>query len=156
MLDIPSVSAIAAAVGVIIGVVFTALQLRDLVRTRQTDLVIRLYSTFGSNEYQEATRKVMALEFKDYRDYVKKGGCTDVVAVGTLFEGIGVLLHRKLIDIGLVDDLFSEPINVIWRKMKPWIESDRKRLDQPRMFEWFEYIYNEMQRRAQRPEQIQQ
>jgi hypothetical protein len=31
MLDIPSISAIAAAIGVLIGVVFTVLQLKDLI-----------------------------------------------------------------------------------------------------------------------------
>ena len=43
MLDIPSISAIVAAIGVIIGVVFTVLEPRNLVKTRQTDLMIRLY-----------------------------------------------------------------------------------------------------------------
>ena len=48
MLDIPSISAVVAGIGVIVGVVFAILQLRDLVKTRQTDLFMRLYSTFGS------------------------------------------------------------------------------------------------------------
>jgi len=37
MLDIPSISAIVAAVGVIVGFVFTVLELRNLVKARQTD-----------------------------------------------------------------------------------------------------------------------
>jgi hypothetical protein len=36
MLDIPSISAIIAAVGVTIGVVLTVLEIRNLVDTRQT------------------------------------------------------------------------------------------------------------------------
>jgi hypothetical protein len=58
--------------------------------------------------------------------------------VGTFFEGIGVLLRRKLIDIQLVDDLFSEPVKTVCGNMKPIVERDRKRLNQPRIFEWFE------------------
>ncbi len=42
MLDIASISAVVAAGGVIVGVVFAVLELRNLVKTRQTDLALRL------------------------------------------------------------------------------------------------------------------
>ena len=149
MLDIPSISAIVAAIGVIIGVVFTVLQLRDLVKTRQTDLVIRLYTTFGSKEYLEAYSKVVRMEFRDYNDFMEKYGWTDVNQVGLLFEGIGVLLRRKLINVGLVDDLFTGPIKLVWNKIKPVIEVAREKIPYPQLYEWFEYLYNEMQKREQ-------
>ena len=34
------------------------------------------------------------------------------------FEGIGVLLKRKLIDIDLVDDLFTGPKKITWEKFE--------------------------------------
>ena len=163
MLDIQSINAVSgilAAVGVTVGVVFAVLQLRDLVRTRQTDLVIRLYSHFGSKEFLEARKTVMDLKFKDYRDYVKKygqfGRFEAVSEVCMFFEGIGVLLHRKLIDISLVDDFFSTPIKSTWEKLKPVVEWQRKQSGRPQYYEWFEYLYNEMQKREQRLQQRQQ
>jgi len=62
MLDIPSITGIVAAIGVTVGVGFTILELRNLVQTRQTDLVIRLYSTRTSKEFQESWKKVMDKE----------------------------------------------------------------------------------------------
>jgi hypothetical protein len=156
MLDIPSVSAVVAALGVIVGVVFTVLQLRDLVKTRQTDLVIRLYSTRTSKEFQESWKKVMAKEQEDYHDYEKWYEWSDFIKVGVFFEGIGILLHRKLIDIRLVDDLFSYIIRTTWEKMKPIEEDVRKHNNAPQIAEWFEYLYNEMNKRAQRLQQTQQ
>ena len=155
MLDIPSISAVVAAVGVLIGVVFTVLQLQDLVKTRQTDLVIRLYSTMGSREFQEAWDRFMKGEYKDLDDFDRKYS-VEGYEIGIFFEGIGVLLHRKLIDIGLVDDLFSSLVKMTWEKMKPLAEATRKKLNLPQMGEWFEYLYNELQRREQRLQQIQQ
>jgi len=152
MLDIPSISGILAAVGVIVGVVFTVLQLRDLVKTRQTDLVMRLYSTYGSKEFQDALWKLEAREYKDYKDYEKKYGLSEVVEVGTFFEGIGVLLKRKLIDISLVDDLFTAPTKLAWEKTKPLAEDMRKHFNAPTVYEWFEYLYNEMKKREQAPQ----
>ena len=75
---------------------------------------------------------------------------------GLFLEGVGVLLHRKLIDISLVDDLLSGPIKMVWEKMKPIIEDARKQLKQPQYAEWVEYLYNEMKKRQQRLQQIQQ
>lgn len=151
MVDFAEIPAIVAALGVIVGVVFTVLELRNLVKQRQTDLVMRLYSTYGSEEFQTANRRLFDIAVKDYASFLKQYGASDVLMVGTFFEGIGVLLKRKLIDIGLVDDLFSEPIRFSWERMKQIIEYDRKRLNQPRIFEWFEYLAHELKKREQQP-----
>jgi hypothetical protein len=156
MLDIPSISAIVAAIGVLIGVVFTVLQLRDLVKTRQTDLVMRLYSAFGSSEHMEAYRGIMAMETEDFDKLPEKYGpirSTMVSEVCAFYEGIGVLLSRKLIDIGLVDDLFSTPIIQIWQKVEHSVRESRKRWKRPQIWEYFEYLYNEMKKREQQLQQ---
>jgi len=155
--DVTSVSAIVATAGVIIGVFFAVLQLRALVKTRRTDLVLRLYSTFGSREFQEAWVETLRMEFKDYRDYLKKYGATSehpaytsVNMVASFFEGMGILLRRNLIDIALIDDLHSTDIILTWHKMKPIVEGWRKQFNRPQMSEWFEYLYNEMVKREQK------
>jgi len=148
-LDISSLSAIIAAIGVMIGVVLTVLEVRNWVNTRQTDLVIRLYSTFGSDEIQEAWERIQTREFKDFDSYRKEYGLQDVNKVGWFFEGLGVLLHRKLIDISLVDDLFSSPVKRAWEKLKPVAEGERNQTNRPQIWEWFEYVYNEMKKREQ-------
>jgi len=147
MIDIPSITGIVAAAGVMVGVAFTVLELRNLVKTRQTDLVIRLYSTRTSKEFQESWKKVMAKEFKDYHNYEKWYDWSDFIEVGLFFEEIGILLSRKLIDIGLVDDLHSYIIKTTWEKIKRVVEGIRKSNNAPQIYEWFEYLYNEMQKR---------
>jgi hypothetical protein len=65
------------------------------------------------------------------------------------FEGVGILLHKKLIDIELVDDLFSSPIIMIWEKTLPITKALREYFKRPQLSEWFEYLYNEMKKREQ-------
>jgi hypothetical protein len=153
MLDIPSISTIIAAIGVIIGVVLTVLEIRNLVDTRQTDLVIRLYSTFGSKEIQDAWEKTQTREYKDFSSYRTDYGLREVNEVGWFFEGVGVLLHKKHIDIALVDGLFSSPVKLAWERLKPIAEGERKQTGRPQIWEWFEYLYNEMQKREQKLQQ---
>ena len=156
-IDISTLSVVVAAASVLVGVIFALMQLRDFVRTRQTDLVMRLYSAYGSREFQEAWVETLRLEFKDYNDYLRKYGATSekpvytsVNMVAAFFEGIGILLRRKLVNMDLVDDLFSSDIIITWQKMKPIVDGWRKHFNRPQISEWFEYLYNEMKRREDR------
>jgi len=152
-----------ASAGVFVAAVYYILQIRHQShmiqqqnKIRETDLIMRLYSTFDSTEFQKAYLKmmVMGVEFEDYLDYVKKYGAdievrTALNSVGMFFEGIGVLAKRKLISMDLVDDLFSTDILQAWEKIKPVAEGARKKSGRPQIWEWFEYLYNEMKKREQ-------
>ena len=164
MLDIQTLSIVFAAVSVVVGVVYHSLEIRNQSKTRQTDLVMRIYSNWSDDKFMEAYTTVLRkLEFESYDDYVKKYGSPlsgtptnrRWATIGMYFEGIGVLLRRKLIDIGLVDDLLSGPITNVWQKIRPIAEGVRKELNQPSVMEWFEYLYNEMQKREKRLQQTQ-
>ena len=162
MLDIPSISAVVAAVGVLVGVTLAYLEVRTLVKQRQTDLVMRLHHTWISKEYREAWTRVLTLEFEDYNDFVRKHGSITsgepasvaILMVAGFYESVGVLFHRKLIDIDLIEELL--PVEMSWEKIAPLFVGWRKQANEPRLAEWFEYLYNEMQKREQRLQQTYQ
>ena len=133
-----------------VGVILAYLEVRSLVQARRTDLVISLYRDFGSKDFQEAWQKVISSEYKNYSEYVAKYGLDEAYQVVMLFEGMGTLLHMKLIDIALVQHLISGPTVSTWEKMRPMIKVHRQQLDQPQFCEWFEYLYNEMKKREQK------
>jgi hypothetical protein len=154
MVDITEISAIVAAAGVMVGVILTVLELRNLLRQRRTDLVTSLYSsTFNNKEFTEAGLLVMSLEYKDYGDFVEKYGQMNAkepiwVAVNlatNFFNELGILLHEKSVRAETIDELFGYRVALFWEKLKPLIDGMRKQLN-PRVSEWFEYLYNEMQR----------
>jgi len=159
MVDVSTVSIVIASAGVFAAAVYYILQLRHQSRMRQTDLVVRLYSAFSGKELQEAYLETgYGMEFVDYDDFMKKYGMHGMPSksvlplwqVGKFFDGVGVLLRRKLVDIGLVDELFHTEATVIWEKIKPLVEGRRKELNQPTIYKHFEYLYNEMKKRQQR------
>jgi len=61
MVDVTEISAVVAAASVLIGVFYYALQMRHQEKMRKTDLVVRLYSTWVSKEFSEATLKTWNL-----------------------------------------------------------------------------------------------
>ena len=149
ILLLQTVSILVTSAGLLIAALYYVLQIRHQTKMRQTDLVMRLYTTFGSKEYLEAYTNVRTMEFKDYNDFEEKYGWTDVSLIGVFFEGVGVLLHRELIDIELVDDLFTGPTKIIWNKIRQLVEVTREKASYPQLYEWFEYLYNELQKREQ-------
>jgi hypothetical protein len=155
MVDIQTVSIAIASAGVFAAAIYYIFQIRHQTRIRKTDLLTRLLSTYGSRENSEALMRVLALEFRDYNDFVKKYGLIpslnpDQVAfrmISMFAEEVGMLLKRGLIDPDMAYDLFS--IAILWEKLKPIVEGVRKHFNEPRLFEDFEYLYNEMKKREQ-------
>jgi hypothetical protein len=156
MVGIAEISAMVAAAGVLVGVALTVLELRHFSKQRQTQLVVELSSQTRSREYKEATMETLSAEFNDYNDFVKKYGApfsknpvpVSFSIICTFYEQLGVLVKNKLIDPYLVSQLFS--IDIPWQRLKPIIEGMRKQYHEPRLYEWFEYLHNEMQKRERK------
>jgi hypothetical protein len=144
MIDIPSVSSIVATGSILVGVVFTILEIRHLARTGRTDIIMKIYDRFSSREMVEAITKVGTAKFESIEDYRKKYGFTEVTELAVLFEGLGVLLEQNLIDINLVDRLFGPTLNSLWERMQPVIYAMRKGLNEPFFFSHFEYLIKKL------------
>jgi len=147
-LDIPSISAIIAAAGVLVGVTLTVMELRNLVKQRQTDLITNLYSIYSSEGFQKEWYKFMTEETDDYNTYRKKHE-VEIPPSALFFNEIGILLSERLIDLHLVNRLFGGVVMNYWKKAKPMLESGRRELNQPRWGWGLEYLCNEIQKLQQ-------
>ena len=160
MVDIIEVSAVVTAAGVLIGIVYYLLEIRHQTQIRETDLQIRMNPVFNLTaiDWQQAWYKVSALEYKDYDDFVKKyGSIIDTETPTTMailtqcnyFEAIGYLLKRNLVGIDYVYDCYADGAIMRWEKVRPVVEGMRKQFNTPRVWEPFEYLYNEIKKRQQ-------
>jgi hypothetical protein len=155
MVDIQTVSIAIASAGVFAAAIYYIFQIRHQTKLRQTDVIMRLHSFYNSEMFQKAVTIVLSTDYKDYDDFVKEYGsssASDVLIssrmVGGFFEGIGVLVNEKLLDITLVQKLFT--VDVFWEKAEPIVKGMRKQLSRPALYEWFEYLYNEVKKKEQR------
>jgi len=149
MVDIQTVSIAIASAGVLAGVIYYILEIRHQTKIRQMDLLMRLFSTFDSNEFQEEYIRFLNLEITDYNDYVKTYGLKGLFKIFPFFEAVGILLNRKMVSIDLVEQMYSQSIKIMWEKSKPIQEGLRKKYNQPKWGEWFEYLYDEVKKREQ-------
>jgi hypothetical protein len=142
--DISTIATIVTTVSIVIGVVFTLLELRHLAKTRRTEIIMKIYDRFSGREMVEAMNKVGSAKFESLDDYRKNYGFTKITEIAVLFEGLGVLLEQNLIDIKMVDRLFGPTLNALWERVQPVLYAMRKGLNEPFFFSHFEYLINEL------------
>jgi len=136
MLDITSISAVITVFSVMVGVVFAIVELRNISRAQQMELIMNVFSRFATREFIIAWEKLRIRESKGYDEYVKKYGWVEVTQVSAMFEGLGVLVNRRFVDIDLVRELLSESTKMTWEKVKPMVEDARKQLPQRKRGEY--------------------
>jgi len=166
VVDIQTVSIVVASASVVAGVIYYSLQIRNQSlqiqhqnKMRQTDFLMRMYLEMGSEGMRKTRLRIFDLEIGDYDDFVKKYGPVfsaepsqvweDIDRTGWFYTGIGLLVYRKFVDIGLVDDFLGYGVVIAWEKLKPLVYGWRKQYNIPKSFGWFEYLYNEIKKYEQ-------
>ena len=125
--------------------------MKNTLETRQAQLFMPIYGTFSSREFQRAANELTKWQWSDYDDYMKKysyqnnpEAALDRNTLIQFFEGVGVLVKRKLIDPSFVDDLISSYIIYFWEKWGPIYFEQRKRQNFPTVAEYTEFLYNQV------------
>jgi len=149
MVGITEISAVVAAAGVLVGVVYYILQIRHQSRMRQTELLTRLYSTLVSKDWLDAWQKVQDREILDHGEYSKKYGFLEMNEVGLFLIQLGKLLKRGLIDVDLMPLSYGQ-VKTTWEKMKPIMEGGKRRFNTPKLGDEVEYLCRELEKSERR------
>ena len=156
MVDAQGISIIFAGLSIAASIVYYASVLRNANKTQQTQLETRqaqlfmqIFNQWNTTEFGLQYQRCMNWEWTDVDDFYTKYWSSVEDAnrfrmISRFFEGIGVLVHRGLIDVTLVDDLMSGETMRFWEMFAPVIEEMRIRLNWPQAVEWVEYLYNEV------------
>jgi len=154
MVDYQTISVSLAALGFLVAATYYTLTLRNQNRTRQAQLFMQIYGVFRTEEFQDYITEIVSWKWNDYDDFMKRYGPTTnpkawhaLGSVAGYFEGIGLLVNKKLIDISLVENLMSTHVIFFWEKIKPLSVDMRRNLNRPQIDVWKEYLYNEITKR---------
>ncbi len=143
---------ILTGLGLIVSILYYTTVLQNANKTRQTQLLMNLYETYRSPIFRKQTDDVMhRMEWDNYEDFLTKYAAntnseerTSWFSVATFYEGLGVLVKRKLIDLSIVEDLLGLSIQRAWERIGPIETRSRKQMNSPRLFNDFEFLYNEL------------
>ena len=131
---------------------------RQQLETRQAQLMMQIAGAFNE-EFSRNWLEISSVEWTDFDDYDRKimkdkTLMSKFMNIGFLLESVGVLVYKKMIDVELVDHLFSSMVITYWEKFGPMEIMYRERYNNPKNAEWTEYLYGEVMRIAasQHPE----
>jgi hypothetical protein len=149
--DIGTLANLINAIAVTAGVLFAAVQIRQYRHRRRRDSMSALVRSFQTPSFAHALRRVSSLPDDCTRDQVAQllgpDGEDHLYALLTSWEALGILLYRKEVTIDLVDDFFSGPVVVSWRKLSRYVEAMRAEAQRDTYFEWFQWLAERMTER---------
>ena len=150
-MDLSTLANLINAFAVTAGVIFAGVQIRDYRRRRQLDSMSALVRSFQNLSFAEALRLVSSLpdnaQPEDIRTILGPKGEGHVYFRLTSWEALAILLFRKELTIELVDDFFSGPIIVSWRKLSRYVDAMRAEAKRDTYFERVQWLAERMMER---------
>jgi hypothetical protein len=149
--DISTLANLINAIAVTAGVIFAATQIRDYRRQRKRDSMLSLVRSFQSPAFARGLRRIIELpddaSAEEIREILGPEGEDLMVHVTATWETIGVLLFHGELSIDIVDDFFSGPILISWRKLLPYTTAIRQQYNRETWSEWFQWLAERMMER---------
>ncbi len=138
-------------IGVLIGAVFVAVQLKQNNKQANMDMIMRLYEFANSAEVQAAWLTVLNSKIATYEDFQSLSPKDKVsfYQIAALFESLGVLMSRGVVTADVIDDMFLTEL--AWRAMKPFIMGMRSQFGADDNYFFFEKLYLQLQELHARP-----
>jgi len=150
-MDLSTLANLINAVAVTAGVIFAATQIRDYRQQRRRDSMLALVRSFQSPTFARALRRVIELpdnaSAEEIRKILGSEGEDLLVHLTATWETIGVLLFHRELTIDIIDDFFSGPILISWRKLLPYTTDLRQHYKRDTWSEWFQWLAERMMER---------
>src|SRR6266576_6086932 len=141
-MDISTFANLVNAIAVTAGVIFAATQIRDYRRQRHRESMLSLVRSFQNPAFSNAMRRVVELpdnlNGKQIRDVLGPKGEDEVAHLTATWESIGVLVFHNELTLDILDDFFSGPIVLTWKKRRPYVEERRIQYERDTWSEWFQ------------------
>jgi hypothetical protein len=151
--------------GLTASILYYTLVLRNQNKTREAQLFMSLYETYRSLEFRNQQVQIGTQQWTDFEDFWAKYGpfanpdaWSNWQSVAGFFNGLGVLLKKGLIDVDMLEELFSSVTFASWIVMEPivigfrkWSVSGNEEKASKKYLQYsgFEYLYNELKKREQ-------
>ncbi len=154
MVELATALMVIQTISLTVGVIYYIITLQNSNRnqkhqleTRQAQLFMQIFSIWNNKEFWEGHNTVMKSD-NTTQDYAKRFDNPEQFAhhwhVGTVFEGVGSLLHKGFINPVLVSDMLTSMSINYWEKVKPMVLEIRKTM--PKNMEYAEYLAEEISR----------
>jgi hypothetical protein len=142
-MELALVFQIISSAAVVLGIIFGILNLRNFQAMRKREAAVLMLNSFQTNEFVKGLLTV--LEFghdptkEEIDNFPEDKYLAFYMLLGT-WERLGILVFRREIDILMVEDAYSGPIVLSWRRLEKYVSEIRAAWNRESAFEWFQWL----------------
>lgn len=142
MPDLATLANLATALAVVTGVVFGVLEVRAARRERQERAALSVVATLMTPEWLRSVVLVQALPDEVAPEVLEadRAQLDAAQAVGILLEGLGYSVFCGVVPLRTVDELLGGSVRVAWRKLRAYVEHERRRSGSQKSWEWVQWL----------------
>lgn len=153
-MDLQTLSQIAQILGgiaVVVAIFFGIAQIRQFKQQRLDAASIEIMRSLQDREFTHAFRLIYSLEEGVGAQALRSLGPEyeeAAIAISTRFETMGLLVFQRSIPFHLVEQQVGGAIVLLWTKLQSWANDYRAEQQHPLLFEWFQWLADQMRRRG--------
>lgn len=132
-----------AQASLIIAACFAGYQFLLHRREREENNAVAVLSRLQDAEFRAAYQQIWDLPLGASAEEIRARGREVEEAVQTValtFESIGVMVHNRIVDMELVDQIIGGFLRESWRRCQSYVETRRSELDTRRWAEWYQWL----------------
>lgn len=147
-MNLSTIANVATALTVLIAVLFGLIEMRRSRREREERAAFAAVQAILTPQWMRSMLVVhnipddASASVIEHDARVLDAAC----AVGVTLEGVGYSVYARIVPLRVVGDLMGGTIRLAWRKLRPYIEEERRRTGSRKTFEWFEWLAKQIER----------
>jgi hypothetical protein len=147
-LDLSTIANLATALTVLIAVIFGLVEMRRARRDREERAAFAAVQAILTPEWMRSMLVVYNIPDEAGASTIQNDPriCDAASVVGIVLEGLGYSVYARIVPLRVVGDLMGGTVRLAWRKLRPFIEEERRRTRSEKTFEWFEWLATQIER----------
>jgi hypothetical protein len=149
-MDLSTVANVATALTVITGVGFGLVEAQRSRRARQERAAYAAVQALLSQAWMKSMIVVHSIPDGSSASAIEANAevLNAAHSVGVILEGLGYSVYARIVPLRVAADLVGGTVRLAWRKLKPYIEEERRRSGSQKTFEWFQWLAIQLERHS--------
>jgi hypothetical protein len=142
-MDLVGADEVVSAMAVLIGFGFAISEVRRHRTQKVRESALELVKSYQTVDFAVAITRLIDLPEGLSKEQLENYLGQDMKFISllmTTWESLGILMFRQEVTLDLLDDFYSGPIVLSWRKLRRYVEELRRIGGRETYFEWFQWL----------------
>jgi hypothetical protein len=129
---------------IVIGLAYGGIQVQQFRGEQRRQANIELARSLMTPEFNEAMAVVLTMPAQPSSEQMLEDAPRLLLLMQTL-EIVGSLVYQGDLDLRVADEFMGSGIVMAWDRLSPIVEMYRVQVDNPHVFEWFQWLAERLQ-----------